>query len=212
MKKRIKKVPKLLLYVFLSWLGIFILHSFLDDFLYDFSITKYNNEIDSLFTKDINNLYVEHKYKSGRRGSIYYVSIGSSKLTIVEANNFKSIDSSKLHADSIEKIKFTDWKTYSTILWNDYPVVEAALNPKKSDFLKILLLTPCSIENEERKGNHLYLSGKLHSVVFSNTQLCYIITSKKPELLLLTFNNRLYFIVGETKNQSLLELINPKIL
>ena len=213
MKKWLKRILKTSLFLFLSLIVILIAHSFLDDILYDFRITKYNNEIDSLFNKDINNLYVQFKYKSGNRGTIYYVSIGSSKLIIIEANNFTNIVPSKLEADSIEKVKLTDWKTYSTILRMNYPVVEAALNPKKSEFLKILLVKPYHIENEERKGNHFYLGGNLNSVVFSNSQLCYIITSsKKPDLLVLTFNNKLYFIVGEMKNRSLLNLINPKIL
>jgi hypothetical protein len=213
MKKWLKRLLKTLLYFILSWIIILIAHSFLDDLLYDFKITKYTSELDSLFNKDINNLYVEYKYRSGDRGTIYFVSIGTSKLIIVEANNFKNIVPSKVQTDSIEKVNFTDWKTYSTILQTNFPVVEAALNPKKSDFIKILLLKPYNIETEERKGNHFYLSGNLRSVVFSNSQLCYIITSsKKPDLLVLTLNNKLYIVVGEMKNGSLLNLINPKIL
>ncbi|MFN8211948.1 MAG: hypothetical protein U0T33_13410 [Bacteroidales bacterium] len=213
MKKWFKRIVKAALYLLLFMILFLIGSTFLNDILYHFKRTSYNNELIGLFNKDRNDIYVEHKYQSGQRGTIYCVSIGSSKFLLIEANNFINIDPSKLQVDSIDRIKKTDGKTYSIILWKNYPVVEAALNPKKSGFLKILVLKPNHIELEEGKDNHFYLTGNLRSVVFSNSQLCYIITSSKiRELLVLTFNNKLYFIIGQMEKYSLLELINPKYL
>jgi hypothetical protein len=215
MNQKLKASIKILLIIIgLCVLSLPVINR-INHLLYEYKRVSYRSEIANLFSDKFNRVInMREVYQSGERGTIYFACVDSLNFLVIEAANFTGISPDKLNTQIIEKLDLTDLKTYSVIFHNDFPVIQAELNPKKSDYLRILLEEPNKIKYKEGKSNHFYFSGKFRSISISNSQNCYIISfsGAKQEILVLTNNNRLYILAGEMNNKSLLEIINPDIL
>lgn len=189
----------------------------IDHYLYSYEFDVYNHEIDSFFNKIASKQFrVKHVYKSGERGSIYFVDYDSlSKIAILETSNFHDIFIEAIESDIVNQIELTQAKTYSTILNETFPIIQQALNPRESDYLKISIEKPAQIENRIKNKSYYYLKGNFNYVAFRNTQNCSIITFQKDfinEILVTKYNGKLYFIFQTIAGKSLLDIINPSLL
>ncbi len=215
MNRILRSGVKIILIMFGLWVVVLAVTSRIDNLLYEFKRVKYGNEIEDLFNEKFKKaIEIKEVDQSGRRGTIYFGSVDSLSFLCIEATNFIEINPDKLNTQIVEKLDLTDWKTYTYISHDGFPIIQTALNPKKSDYLRILMDEPFNIESKEGTGNHFYLSGKFRNIAFSNSQNCYIISFSgiRQDILILKYKNRLFIIISETKKNSLLEIINPGIL
>jgi hypothetical protein len=212
------KIQRSVVIIIVIIFGLYVLSGVVIDrinnLLYEYKIVKYGNEIDYLFNDKIKkDIYIKEVNHSGKRSTLYFGSVDSLSFLGIDATNFIGINPDKLNTQIVDKIDLTDWKSYTYIFHDGFPIIQAELNPKKSDYLRILLNGPYNIEYKEGTANHFYLSGKFTNIAFSNSQNCYIISfsGERQEILILKNNNGLFIITSETK-KSLLEFINPGIL
>lgn len=215
MNRMVRTVIKIILIVFFLWVLSLAATTRIHHLLYEYKRVNYGNEIEVLFNEKFKKrIEIIEEYQSGKCGTIYFASVDSLHFLVIEATNFIKIVPELINTEIIEKTNLTDWKTYSTIFHDGFPVIQAVMNPKKSDYLRILLEEPMKVEYKAGKSNHFYLSGKFKSITFSNSQNCYIISfyGYKQDILVLKNNNKLFLIAGETNNTSLLEILNPEIL
>jgi len=189
----------------------------IDHALYEYKLSIYSHEIDALFPpKTLKSLRVKYTYKSGERGSIYYATVDTlSNIAVIECTNFKGVSLKYIQPNRVEKIDVSQNKTYTTIEYDPFPLVEQVLNPRESTYLNITFKKPYSVEREIKNNSYLYLKGSFRDVVFGNTQNCSIVSfrnSDHNEILILKHNGKLYFIVQTAIDKSLLDVVNPVIL
>ncbi len=202
------------LFFIVGWALFIIVSSELCSFFYGYKLTLYNQEISFLFGKEHK---VKYAYKSGELGSIYYVNKDMlSNIAVIEAMNYYDVLSNKIIISSVDKAKVSQNKTYTTIAnINPFPLVQQALNPRESNYLKITFQTPFTIESRIKTSHYCYIKGNFSSVIFGNTQNCSIVSftrKKGNEILILKHNGKLYFVIQTVVNNSLLEMVNPMLL
>lgn len=218
---KIRRVFKMLLYT-LGIVGVgFVLYLIvttrISESLYGYSSVIYNHEIDTLFKNcSMGKINIPYVYKSGRRGSVYYVSYNSTlNIIIIEANNLYGVSLQDIDIESVPEIKLTQAKTYSTIAYDPFPIVQQILNPEKSSYLKILIEEPYYTQDSIRSPNFFYLKGNYGFVGFSNTQNFSIVSFRKntlSEMLILKSSGKIYFIMQTSEEVSLFNFINPSLL
>lgn len=194
-----------------------ILSNNANSFLYDYKPTTYSHEIDSLFQPQaLKHFRVRYTYKSGERGSIYYINIDSlSKVAVIESTNYSDIFLKELKIASPEKIDLSQAKTYTSFMNDPFPLVQQALNPRESSFLKISFEKPCQLEKSIKNEHFFYLRGNFAYASFGNSQNCSIVTFQGDsgnEVLIIKRNGKLYFILQTVAKKSLLEIVNPALL
>jgi hypothetical protein len=193
-------------------LYLFILSS-INSSLYGYKSARYSKELDSLFKHQIN---VEYFYKSGDRGSVYYLTIDSStNLSIIETSNFKNIVINDIAISGIENIKLSQNKTYFSLFEAPFSAIQIALNPRKSTYLNVFLKKPFQIEKKIKSDKYCFLKGNFSAVVFGNKQNCSIISFRNNhdnEILILKYNSKLYFFIQSVSESSLLGMVNPSLL
>lgn len=182
--------------------------------LFGYKPLSYKNELDSLFRHFVSvDIKVKYAYRSGDKGSIYYVTDNNELyFTVIEANNFDKTSIKNISIENTSKIKLTQSKTYATIVNNPFPLIQQMLNPKESSYIKILFEEPFNIARKMSGGNFYYLKGDYSFVSFSNTQNTCIVsfrTNKCNEILVLEVCGKIYFITQAMaiKTKSLLEII-----
>jgi hypothetical protein len=159
---------------------------------------------------------VKHVYKSDDRGSIYYVDIDSiSNIAVIESPNYLEISLKEMQSEGAEEITLSQRKTYTTFVHEPFPLIQQALNPRESRYLKITFEEPYQIDSEIINNGYCYFKGKFKVVVFGNTQNCSIVTLRgklNNEILVLRCNGKLYFFIQTISGKSLLEFVNPTLL
>jgi hypothetical protein len=181
--------------------------------LYGYTSTGYNHELDSFFRKDIlSRVDVSYVYKSRKHGSLYLVKLDTlANISIIEALNYKGIQLKDVEIIPVEKIDLTKGKTYTTIYYYDFPIIQQMVNPKQTVELKIFFERPVKIDSIINKEKLIYIKGDFDYVSFGNTQYCSIISFQKKlanEIIILKQSDKIYFIVQTTKNVSLQEILN----
>ncbi len=184
----------------------------IDNYLYAFKLSVYNNEIDSLFQPQaLKSLKVKYIYKSGDLGTIYYVKVDTlSNIAIIESNNYHDIFLKEIETTSVERIDVSQAKTYSSIINDPFPLIQQVLNPRESTILKITFEKPFLLEKVIKDDYLWYVRGDFNYVAFGNTQNCSIVTfqgDKGKEILVVKHNGKLYFIIQTLVKKSLLELV-----
>jgi hypothetical protein len=201
----------------IGWIIYILLASNISTYFYGYEPNIYTREIDFLFSKPtLKTLKVKNTYKSGLLGSVYFYKDDSlSNGVIIETTNFKDIYFSITEPIGINKIDLSDYKTYTTFVESNYPIIQAALNPRKSDYLVISMEKPFELINKIRNRQLLYLKGNYRFVSFGNSQNCFIVSfpgKQDNEILVIKQKGKLYFLVQSSIDESLLDLINPEYL
>jgi len=218
MKKKILQSLIYTLAIFgLGWVLFIIIYSNLNSFFYDYKLMLYNHELDTLFSSHtLLNLKVKYVYKSGKRGSIYYINMDSlSNIAVIESSNYQIVSLKEIRSEYVEKIDLSHNKTYTTIVNEPFPLVQQALKPRESTYIKITFEEPYQIESEIIKNRYCYFKGKFKVIVFGNTQNCSIVTLRgnlNDEILILMRSGKLYFFIQTDAGKSLLEFVNPAFL
>jgi hypothetical protein len=216
-----KKILLSLLYTIIigliGWIIYIVLASNISTYFYEYETNIYTREIDFLFSKPtLETLKVKNTYKSGLLGSVYFYKADSlSNGVIIETTNFKDIYFNITEPIGINKIDLSDYKTYTTFVESNYPIIQAALNPRKSDYLVISMEKPFELINKIRNRQLLYLKGNYRFVSFGNSQNCFIVSfpgKQDNEILVIKQKEKLYFLVQSSIDESLLDLINPEYL
>jgi hypothetical protein len=217
MKKKLISAIYALLIIGVLSLFFFVITSEIDQYFFSYEQTIYKHEIDFLFQPQFTKHFkIKYVYKSGERGSVYYIKYDSlSNIAVIEAANYQDINVSYIQILSTDNIKVTQNKTYVTILNQPFPLIEQILNPKKSDFLAITFEKPFQIGNDIINNRYCYIRGNFNIVDFGNTQKASIVTFLKKydnEILVLKQSNKMFFILQspvnrDVGNASLLDII-----
>lgn len=217
MKKLFLSLVYTLILAGFLFLVYFVAGAKIDHYLYSYKPATYNYEIDSLFQSQfIKRINVKYIYKSGERGSIYFIQYDSlSKILVIETNNYPNVKINDVQILSGEKMDITQNKTYTTIFKPSFPVIEQMLNPKRSKFLTITIKKPFQIENRIKNKDYCYIKGNLGLIAFGDTQEISIVSFLKKynnEILVVKSNDKMFFILlssmnPDTRNESLLKII-----
>jgi hypothetical protein len=218
--KKISLIVKTIGYLFLAALIIPFIYLFMSSGirqrLFGYEPTIYNNELDSILnSKIINQIKVVDAQRSRKRCSIYFIECDTlSELVVIETTNFKHINLGEIQIDYQNKIDLSQNRTYFVIGRNHFPDVNTILNPKESNYIKIIVKNPNQLLNEIRNDQYTYLSGRFTSLSIGNSEKCFIIAypgSMNNELLVLECNDKIYLLLQTITNKSILEIINPRI-
>ncbi|MEE4196271.1 MAG: hypothetical protein V2I54_01390 [Bacteroidales bacterium] len=193
-------------------IGMRITHMF-----FEYKMEIYGHEIDSLFQEiDSKQFRVKHMYRSGDQGAIYFVKYDSlTNLAVIETTNYNDIFLKATEISKIDKIELSDGKTYTTIYNKPYPVIQQALNPRKSEYLKITFENPAQLDSVNLKSQSCLIKGNFSYVTFGNTQNCSIISFSKKldnEIVVLKRADKLYFMIQSISNKSLIDIVNRNLL
>lgn len=213
MKKIIKTTLYTLLFGFVGIIVYMGISSRIDHCFFAYDLTFYNHEIDSLFQPQALKHYkIKYVYKSGERGAVYFVNSDSlRKFAVFEVNNFNDINLNEIQTTDVEKIDLSQNKTYTTIFCDSFPVLQLALNPRESNYLKISFEKPIQIKNIIKNNHYYYLKGNYSFVTLGNSQNCNIISfprEKNNEILVFKRNKKLVIIAQSIIDKSILEIIN----
>ncbi len=216
-KKLLLSIIYTLIVAIVGIIVFLILHTRINIMLFDYKFEVYNHEIDFLFQNIYSKQFpVRHTYKSGSRGAIYFVQYDSlTNISVIETTNFKSQYLKSADTVCVNEIEVSDLTTYSAVYVKKYPIIQQALNPRKSENLKISFEKPVQIDTVVKKHNSIYIKGKFNHVAFGNTQNSSILTfpgKSNHEILVIKRFDKLYFIFQSISNKCLLDIVNPKFL
>ncbi len=177
----------------------FIVSSIILSKYYDFEDVDYNHEIDYLFRKDISSsLVFEKVYRSTQLSAIYFIKYDSiHRFVVIEESNF--INPKLLHIiiERTKAIMNTDGKMYIANYVDKFPQIDQVLDPRKSDFIKVLIQEPCDIKFQIQNNDLLYITGWFRSLSISNKQNISIISFQKRspnELLIIKRRNKVLLL------------------